>query len=77
MPDTERMMDIDDLKNVLSEVVQSIFGKEVKYRFNVDTFPYTDPSLEVEVFINGVKVADVDVNGKLRLKSTIAEGVTF
>ncbi|MEK9131319.1 MAG: hypothetical protein AAB447_00220 [Patescibacteria group bacterium] len=53
VPDSQKMLTIDDLKNVLSEVVQSVFGKDVKYRFNPDTFPYTDPSLEVEVEING------------------------
>lgn len=53
VPDSQKVLTIDDLKNVLSEVVQSIFGKDIKYRFNPDTFPYTDPSLEVEVEING------------------------
>ncbi len=53
MPDSQKMLTIEDLKNVLSEVVQSVFGKDIKYRFNPDTFPYTDPSLEVEVEING------------------------
>ena len=49
VPDSQETLVLDDLKNVLSEIVQSIFGKDVKYRFNPDVFPYTDPSLEVEV----------------------------
>jgi phenylalanyl-tRNA synthetase alpha chain len=53
VPDSQKVLTIEDLKNVLSEVVQSVFGKDIKYRFNPDTFPYTDPSLEVEVEING------------------------
>lgn len=53
LPDSEKTLALDDLKDILSEIVQSIFGKDVKYRFNADTFPYTDPSLEVEVEING------------------------
>ncbi len=53
VPNSEKIFVLDDLKNVLSEIVQSIFGKETKFRFNVDIFPYTDPSLEVEVEING------------------------
>ncbi|MDO8591115.1 MAG: hypothetical protein Q7R65_04040 [bacterium] len=53
LPDNQKNLTFDDLKDVLSEIVQSIFGKDIKYRFNVDTFPYTDPSLEVEVEING------------------------
>lgn len=51
-PDSKGILTIEDLKNVLSDIVKGIFGKDVKYRFNIDTFPYTDPSLEVEVMIN-------------------------
>ncbi len=51
-PDSKGTLTIDDLKTVLSGIVEGVFGKETKYRFNVDTFPYTDPSLEVEVMIN-------------------------
>ncbi len=53
VPDSQKMLTIEDLKTVLSGVVQSVFGKDIKYRFNPDTFPYTDPSLEVEVEIKG------------------------
>ncbi len=53
MPDSGKTLTIDDLKNVLSEIVKNFFGPDVKYRFNPDAFPYTDPSLEVEVEING------------------------
>ena len=53
VPDSEKTLALDDLKNVLSEIVYGIFGKDAKMRFNVDTFPYTDPSLEVEVEVNG------------------------
>lgn len=49
-PDSEGMMKLDDLKNVLSEIVKTVFGN-VEYRFLDDTFPYTDPSLQVEVKI--------------------------
>jgi len=30
-----------------------VFGPDVKYRLNKDTFPYTDPSLEMEVEVDG------------------------
>ena len=53
IPDSEGTLELEDLKNVLSEVVKTVFGDDVEYRFNEDTFPYTDPSLEVEVMING------------------------
>jgi phenylalanyl-tRNA synthetase alpha chain len=44
---------IDDLRNALSEIVKALFGADAKYRFLDDTFPYTDPSLQVEVEVNG------------------------
>ena len=52
-PDSERILKLDDLKNVLSEIVKSIFGQNTVFRFNEDVFPYTDPSLEVEVQMEG------------------------
>ena len=51
--DKEKTLTLDDLKAVLTEIVESMFGVGVKHRFNVDTFPYTDPSLEVEVDVGG------------------------
>lgn len=47
----EHVITIDDLQNVLVEIARSIFGKDIKYRFNIDDFPYTDPSIEMEVQI--------------------------
>ncbi len=43
---------IKDLKEVLVEIAQTIFGKKIKYRFNIDEFPYTNPSIEMEVQIS-------------------------
>lgn len=50
---TDTPLTPDDLKNVLSEVARSIFGQEVNFRFYDHQFPYTDPSFEMEVDING------------------------
>jgi phenylalanyl-tRNA synthetase alpha chain len=52
-PDNKQTLSLEDLKNALSEIVKGLFGPEIKFRFNTDTFPYTDPSLEVEVEISG------------------------
>jgi phenylalanyl-tRNA synthetase alpha chain len=49
----ENVITIDDLKKVLSDIATAAFGPDVKYRFNPDTFPYTDPSLEMEVDKDG------------------------
>ena len=44
---------IDDLRSALAEIVKALFGADVKFRFLDDTFPYTDPSLQIEVELNG------------------------
>ncbi len=49
----DRVITVDDLQNILIEIAKAIFGGNVKYRFNSDQFPYTDPSLEMEVEIAG------------------------
>lgn len=51
-PDLKEEVTPDDLKNVLSEIARSIFGNDVKFRFYDHTFPYTDPSFEMEAYIN-------------------------
>lgn len=53
IPDTEGTLPLDELKRVLSEVVETIFGKDIEYRFLDDTFPYTDPSTQIEVKVHG------------------------
>jgi phenylalanyl-tRNA synthetase alpha chain len=42
-----------DLEEALGAIAKAVFGPEIKYRLNKDTFPYTDPSLEMEVEIGG------------------------
>lgn len=42
-----------DLEEALGNIATAVFGPDVKYRLNKDTFPYTDPSLEMEVEIDG------------------------
>ncbi len=42
-----------ELEKVLADIAKAVFGENVKYRFNPDTFPYTDPSLEMEIEVNG------------------------
>ena len=41
-----------DLENALAEIARSIFGDRA-IRFNPDIFPYTDPSLELELNVKG------------------------
>lgn len=42
-----------DLEEALGNIATAVFGPEIKYRLNKDTFPYTNPSLEMEVEIEG------------------------
>ena len=51
-PDAEDV-DVGDLENALSEIAKSIFGDTAIIRFNPDIFPYTDPSLELELNVKG------------------------
>lgn len=51
-PDTENVTE-NDLKHALSEVAKGVYGPDSVIRFNQDTFPYTDPSLEVEINVKG------------------------
>lgn len=50
-PKEKEKIGIDDLKTVLIEIARAIFGKTTEYRFNKDEFPYTDPSIEMEIKI--------------------------
>jgi len=76
IPDSQGTLPVEELKRVLSEVVVSIFGPETEYRFNEDTFPYTDPSLEVEVKVNGewVEILGSGMIKKSVLKNMGIEG---
>ncbi len=51
-PDTEAVT-VEDLKGTLAQIARSVFGESVGFRFNPDTFPYTDPSLELELNVKG------------------------
>lgn len=48
-PKKEHIITIQDLQDVLLEMAKAVYGENVKYRFNTDQFPYTDPSLEMEI----------------------------
>lgn len=68
VPNEEGIMPLDELKRVLSEIVETVFGKETEYRFLDDTFPYTDPSTQIEVMVNGQWV---EILGAGMVKSSV------
>jgi phenylalanyl-tRNA synthetase alpha chain len=51
-PDDKQTVTPEDLKSVLTDVAKSVFGDDVQFRFYDHNFPYTDPSFEMEAFIN-------------------------
>lgn len=53
VPDDKMTATPEDLKRVLTEVAQNIFGKDTNFRFYDHTFPYTDPSFEMEAEVKG------------------------
>lgn len=48
-PKNKEEIGIPELEKVLADIAKAVFGPDVKYRFNPDTFPYTHPSLEMEI----------------------------
>lgn len=48
-PKNQKIISSQDLEDILAAMAKAIFGPEIKYRFNPDTYPYTDPSLEMEI----------------------------
>lgn len=49
----KKIITLDDLKEVEIDMTESIFGKNIEYRFLVDSFPFTDPSIQIEIMFNG------------------------
>jgi phenylalanyl-tRNA synthetase alpha chain len=75
-PESKKIVTPEDLKNVLSEVAKSIFGEKVEFRFYDHQFPYTDPSFEMEAFINGqwIEMLGSGMPKKMVLKNFGVEG---
>lgn len=63
-----------DLEEALGNIARAVFGPDVKYRLNPDTFPYTEPSLEMEVEIGG-KLVEVVGCGVVKDKVLENHGV--
>ncbi len=73
-----------ELEDILVEVAQALYGKDVTYRFNVESYPYTDPSLEMEIAwddkwveILGAGVVHPQVIDNLGFDSNIYNGWAF
>ncbi len=84
VPKSQKIITKGDLQDVLAAIAKAIFGPQVKYRFNEDKFPYTDPSLEMEIDkdgrwleVLGAGVVKGSVLGKLGGDSSKYNGWAF
>lgn len=41
-----------DLEDIEADIVRTVFGPDVEFRFLVDSFPFTDPSVQIEIKCN-------------------------
>ena len=41
------------MQDILLKIAKKIYGKDIEHRFNIDEFPYTDPSVELEIKVRG------------------------
>ncbi len=73
-PKDQELIGIPELEKVLADIAKAVFGPDIKYRFNSDTFPYTDPSLEMEVLIEG-RPAVAGGSGEARWVEVLGSGV--
>ncbi|MBX4189391.1 hypothetical protein KW785_02240 [Candidatus Parcubacteria bacterium] len=69
-PKDKELIGTKELQDVLMSIAKAVFGDEVKGRFNPDTFPYTDPSLEMEIDKDGKWV---EVLGSGVVKGSVLE----
>lgn len=70
IPKDKGEIGVPELEKVLIDIAQAVFGKNVKYRINEDTFPYTHPSREMEIEIGGKWV---EVLGSGVVKGSVLE----
>lgn len=75
--DSKATLGLNDLKKTLTDITQHLFGRAVNFRFTPETFPYTDPSLEIEVkkTISGLRSWAAACRRK-RFWPTLASAVT-
>ena len=52
-PKDKQILTVTDLQNALLGFGRAVFGADIKTRFNEDKFPYTDPSIEMEMDKDG------------------------
>ena len=80
----KKIIGIPELREVLIDIAKNIYGPNVNYKFGEDTFPFTDPSLEMLIENNGnwleilgAGVVHAEVLKKLGIDPDIYNGWAF
>ena len=50
---SQKVITRKDLEDVQVDMAKSIFGQDIEYKFLDDSFPFTDPSVEMDIKFNG------------------------
>jgi phenylalanyl-tRNA synthetase alpha chain len=73
-----------DLENVCSEAARSLLGNDAREEFRVDKFPYTDPSIEMNIAwdnkwveVNGSGIVHSEVLRNLGIDADVYNGWAF
>lgn len=45
----KKQLGIPELQEILSAITKAVYGESIVYRFLEDTFPFTDPSTQIEI----------------------------
>lgn len=79
----EKKIGIPELKEILTAIVKAIYGN-IEYRFLEDTFPFTDPSTQIEIKqgdrwleVVGAGVVHTQVLKNLGIDSDVYNGWAF
>lgn len=80
----KKKITIKDLEDVQVDLAKSVFGDDIEYKFIVDTFPFTDPSVEMDIKfndkwleVNGAGLVHEEVFKKFGLDPEIYNGWAF
>lgn len=80
----KKIIGIPELTEVLVDIAKHVYGEDVKYKIAEDTFPFTDPSIEMAIQLNGnwleilgAGVVHTEVLKKLGLDPAIYNGWAF
>ncbi len=80
----DRVIGLKDLQDVLEKIAKSIYGESANYKFLEDTFPFTDPSTQIEIQrgndwleIVGAGVVHKQVLANLNIDPNVYNGWAF